>query len=143
MKTKQIFTGEDPLKEKTLTLAIRIVKLCKYLQEEKREYTISKQIIRSGTNPGAMVREAQNAESAKDFVHKLSIGQKETAETQFWLELLYETDYISENEFKSLYADTKNVMNLIRSSILTKKRNAGLKAITILIILGSLTWFIF
>jgi len=78
MKTKQIFTGEDPLKEKTLIMAIRIVKLCKYLKEEKKEYTISSQFIRSGTNPGAMVREAQNAESPKDFIHKLSVGQKET-----------------------------------------------------------------
>ncbi len=71
---------------------------------------------------------------------KLSIGQKETAETQFWLELLYETDYIFETEFKSLYSDTKDVMNLIRSSILTKKRNAGLKAITILVIISSILW---
>lgn len=143
MKTKQIFTGEDPLKEKTLIMAIRVVKLCKYLKEQKKEYTISNQIIRSGTNPGAMVREAKNAESPKDFIHKLSVGQKETAETQFWLELLYETDYISEQEFKSLYADTKDVMNLIRSSILTKKKNMALKAITILILLGGLTWFIY
>ena len=74
MKTKQIFTGEDPLKEKTLIMAIRVVKLCKYLKEEKKEYTISQQIVRSGTNPGAMVREAKNAESPKYFIHKLSIG---------------------------------------------------------------------
>lgn len=126
MKTKQILTGEDPLKEKTLILAIRIVRLCKYLREKKKEYTISGQIIRSGTNPGAMVREAKNAESAKDFVHKLGVAQKETAETQFWLELLYETDYITKKEFDSLYALTKEIMRLLRSSILTKKTNAGL-----------------
>ncbi len=143
MKTKQIFTGEDPFKEKTLIMAIRVVKLCKYLKEEKKEYTISGQIIRSGTNPGAMVREAKNAESPKDFIHKLSVGQKETAETQFWLELLYETDYITKDEFESLYASTKDVMNLIRSSILTKKRNIGLKAISVLVILSGIAWLIF
>ena len=143
MKTKQIFSGEDPLKEKTLIMAIRIVKLCKYLKEEKKEYTISSQIIRSGTNPGAMVREAKNAESPKDFIHKLSVGQKETAETQFWLELLYETDFITKSEFDSLHTNTIEVMKLIRSSILTKKKNMALQAISILIIVGSLTWFMF
>ncbi len=90
-----------------------------------------------------MVREAKNAESPKDFIHKLSVGQKETAETQFWLELLYETDYISEEEFKSLYANTVEVMRLIRSSILTKKRNLGLKAITVLIVISGLLWSFF
>ena len=140
MKTKQTFTGEDPLKEKTLIMAIRVVRLCKYLREEKKEFTISGQIIRSGTNPGSMVREAKNAESPKDFIHKLSVGQKETAETQFWLELLYETDFITKSEFQSIYADTIEVMKLIRSSILTKKRNIGLKTVTILIVLGGLSW---
>ena len=143
MKTKQKLNGNDPLKEKTLIMAIRVVKLCKYLKGEKKEYTISGQIIRSGTNPGAMVREAKNAESPKDFIHKLSVGQKETAETQFWLELLYETDYISQEEFNSLYANTVEVMKLIRSSILTKKRNLGLKAITVLIVISGLFWSFF
>lgn len=143
MKTKQKLSGNDPLREKTLILAIRIVKLCKYLREEKKEFTISGQIIRSGTNPGAMVREAKNAESSKDFIHKLSVGQKETGETQFWLELLYETDYISKTEFESLYETTKDVMNLIRSSILTKKKNMALKAISILVVIGSLLSILF
>ena len=142
MKTKQTFKGDDPLKEKTLIMAIRIVRLCKYLREEKKEFTISGQIIRSGTNPGSMVREAKNAESPKNFIHKLSVGQKETAETQFWLELLYETDFITKNEFQSIYADTIEVMKLIRSSILTQKRNIGLKALTILIFLGGLSWLL-
>ncbi|MEM6316516.1 MAG: four helix bundle protein [Bacteroidota bacterium] len=126
MKTKQILTGEDPLKEKTLILAIRVVRLCKYLKEKKTEYTISGQIIRSGTNPGAMVREAKNAESSKDFIHKLGVAQKEAAETQFWLELLYETDYITKREFDSLYALSVEIIKLLRSSILTKKANLGL-----------------
>lgn len=89
----------DPLREKSFNLALRIVRLCRYLNEEKKEYTLSKQLLRSGTNPGAMVREAANAESPVDFIHKLAIAQKETGETQFWLELLHASDYLTEQEF--------------------------------------------
>ena len=89
----------DPLSEKSMKLAIRIVNLSRYLNSEKKEFVISRQISRSGTNPGAMVREAKNAESGLDFIHKLGIAQKEVGETQFWLELLFQTEYISKNEF--------------------------------------------
>ncbi len=84
---------------------------------------MSKQILRSGTSPGALVREAKNAESGKYFIHKLAIAQKEASETQYWLELLQATDFISETEFQSIYFDTEEVMKLIRSSILTKKKS--------------------
>ena len=84
---------------------------------------MSKQILRSGTNPGAMVREAANAESSMDFIHKLGIAQKETGETQFWLELLNATGYLNDLEFKSIYSDSQEIMRMIRSSILTKKKN--------------------
>jgi len=117
----------DPIKDKSFQLAVKIVKLATYLRNEKKEYILSKQIMRSGTNPGAMVREAKNAESGMDFIHKLAIGQKETAETMYWLELLYASNFINEGEFKSLYADTEEVMKLIRSSILTKKKNLSRK----------------
>ncbi|GAB4497238.1 MAG: four helix bundle protein [Saprospiraceae bacterium] len=117
----------DPLREKSFQLAIRIVKLCRYLSEEKKEYVISKQLLKSGTNPGAMVREAVNAESGLDFIHKLGIAQKETGETQYWLELLFAIEMLNESEFKSIYADTEEVMKLIRSSILTKKKNLATK----------------
>ena len=113
----------DPLREKSFNMAIRIVKLYKHLKEKKKEFILSKQVLRSGTNPGAMIREANNAESGMDFIHKLGIAQKETGETQYWLELLKATDYISKTEFDSLYSDTNEVMKLIRSSILTKKKN--------------------
>lgn len=113
----------SPLREKSFQMAIRSVKLFKFLQEERKEYIMSKQILRAGTNPGAMVREANNAESGMDFVHKLAIAQKETGETQYWLELLHATDYINEKEFNSFYNDTDEVMRLLRSSILTKKQN--------------------
>jgi four helix bundle protein len=113
---------QTPLSEKTFKLAVRVVKLCKYLVEKKREMVISRQLLRAGTNPGAMVREADNAESGADFVHKLGVAQKETAEAMYWLEILETTDYLSRNEFISIYADTEEVMRLIRSSILTQKK---------------------
>ncbi|MCB9315334.1 MAG: four helix bundle protein [Lewinellaceae bacterium] len=118
---------ESPLREKSFLLAIRIVRLCRILVEEKKEYVISKQLVRSGTNPGAMVREAANAESGLDFIHKLAIAQKETGETQYWLELMHATDVLSEKEFQSIFADTEEIMKLLRSSILTKKKNLAAK----------------
>ena len=128
---------EDPLRDKTFLFAVRIVRLNRYLTEQKREFVISKQITRSGMNPGGMVREAANAESGLDFIHKLAVAQKETGETQYWLEILHATDYLNESEFKSLYTDTEDIMKMLTSSIKTKKRNLGLKAITILILATS------
>jgi four helix bundle protein len=131
----------DPLREKSFNLALRIVRLCRYLNEEKKEYTLSKQLLRSGTNPGAMVREAANAESPVDFIHKLGIAQKETGETQFWLELLHASDYLTEQEFQSIYADTEEVMRILRSSILTKKKKLATAASAILLLLCTLLLF--
>ncbi len=74
-KTKDQKQAGSPLRDKTLQFAIRIVNLYKHLAYEKKEYVMSKQILKSGTNPGAMVREAQNAESSKDFIHKLGVGR--------------------------------------------------------------------
>ena len=111
------------LKEKSFAFAVRIVNFHKYLVNEKKEYVLSKQLLRSGTNPGAMVREAFNAESDKDFIHKLSIGQKEIGETIYWIELLKATDYITETEFETLNKDAIEIMKLLTSSILTKKKN--------------------
>jgi len=113
----------DPLGDKTFLFAIRIVKLHKYLKHEKQEYTLSKQILRSGTSPGAMVKEAQNAESGKDFIHKLCIAQKEIAETQYWIELLHATDYLEENQYKSLIQDSVEILKILKRSILTRRKN--------------------
>jgi four helix bundle protein len=87
---------KDILKEKTLDFAVRIVHLKLYLSDKKQEYVMSKQLLRAGTNPGAMVREAVNAESSADFIHKLAIAQKEIGETIYWLELLFRTNYLTE-----------------------------------------------
>lgn len=111
-----------PLRKKTFLFALRMVKLYQFLTVEKREFVMSKQLLKAGTNPGAMVREAHNAESTADFIHKLSIGQKEIAETQYWLELLYASDFLSLKEFQSLHSDANEILKMLRSSILTKKQ---------------------
>ena len=106
-----------------MNFAIRIVKLYEYLVEKKKEHIMSKQVMRSGTNPGAMVREGMNAESSADFIHKYSIAQKEISETHYWLELLFNTNKLTELEYKSLDNDALEISKLFRSSILTKKQN--------------------
>lgn len=111
------------LKEKSFAFAVRIVKLYKYLAETKKEYVLSKQLLRSGTAIGAMIREAQNAESKMDFIHKLSLSQKECDESIYWLELLKETCFISEIEFQSIYQEVEAILKMIKSSILTTKKN--------------------
>lgn len=133
----------DPLADKTLEFAIRIVKLNRYLTEQKKEYVLSKQVLRSGTNPGAMVREAANAESGTDFIHKLAIGQKEICETLYWLELLFKSDYLTEKEYLSLSNDATEILKIIRSSILTKKQRLAAKITTIALFLGCITYFFF
>ncbi|GHV35611.1 hypothetical protein FACS1894178_5570 [Bacteroidia bacterium] len=112
---------ENILKDKSITLAIEIVNLCKILNNEKKEYVLSKQLLRAGTSIGANVHEAQCAESPADFVHKLSISQKECNETDFWLELLFRTQYISEEQYKVLMADVKYLINILSKSIITVK----------------------
>ena len=111
------------IKEKSFVFSIRIVKIYKYLIETKKEYILSKQLLRSGTAIGALVREAQNAESTKDFIHKLAIAQKECDETVYWLELLKETEYINETEFHSVNTNAVELLKMIRSAIITTKKN--------------------
>ena len=112
----------DPLGDKSFNFAVRIVYLSRQLQEKKKEYILSRQLMRSGTNPMAMVREAQNAESGKDFIHKLSIGQKEIGETQLWLELLYATEYINEKMYKSMDEDAVEIIKILTASIKQKRK---------------------
>jgi four helix bundle protein len=115
----------SPLKDKSFLLAIRVVNLYRYLTETKREYVMSKQLLRAGTSPGAMIREAINAESGADFIHKLGIAQKELGEMEYWLELLWKTGYMEEKEFESIHKDLEEVIKMVKSSILTKKKNLG------------------
>ena len=105
--------------EKSLDLAVRIVNLNKYLTLEKKEFTLSKQLLRSGTSVGANIAESQNAQSDNDFISKMSISRKELSETMYWLELLYRTDYIEKKAFDSIYSDAKELYRIISSIIKT------------------------
>jgi four helix bundle protein len=112
---------ENILKIKSFKFAVRIVNLYKHLCENKKEFVLSKQILRSGTSVGAMVHEAEHSESKADFVHKMAIAQKEINETLYWLELLKETEYISSKEYKSINADAIEIIKLITTIIKTTK----------------------
>jgi len=114
---------ERILKEKSMVFAVRIVNLYRYLAQEKKEYVLSKQILRSGTSVGAMVREAEHSESYLDFIHKLAIAQKEINETLYWLELLKNTSYIAQNEYDSMNTDAVEIIKILTSSIKTVKQN--------------------
>jgi four helix bundle protein len=113
----------NEVKDRSFQLAVRIVNLCQYLNDDKKEYILSKQLLKSGTSIGANVRESLNGESKLDFIHKLSIAQKEADETLFWLELLKETNKINTKEFDSIYPEVERVLKLIRSIILSTKSN--------------------
>lgn len=113
---------ENVLKNKSFDFAVRIVNVFKFLKEEKREFTHSKQLLRSGTSVGAMVREAEHAQSKADFIHKLSIAQKEINETIYWLELLHKTDYLTNEQFEDINSDAIEIIKLITSILKTTKR---------------------
>ncbi len=112
---------DSVLQAKSLAFAVRIVKFYRYLCEEKREYVLSKQILRSGTAIGANARESRNAQSPADFITKLTIALKEADETQYWLELLDLSDIISHEEFASLNNDLSELVAMLTSSIKTIK----------------------
>lgn len=114
---------QNPLKDKSFQFALKIVKLYTFLTEQKREYVMSKQLLRSGTSIGANIREAQNAQSKADFIHKLSISQKECDETLYWLELLHQSGFLEEKEFKAIHHEANELLKMLRSSILTTKQN--------------------
>ena len=114
---------ENIVKNKSFAFAIRIVKVYQFLVENKKEYVLSKQLLRSGTSVGAMVREAEHAESKADFKHKMAIAQKEINETLYWLELLSETNYLSNEQFKSINTDAVEIIKLITSIIKSAKAN--------------------
>jgi len=114
---------ENIVKDKSFKFAVRVVKLYQYLCEEKKEFVLSKQFLRSGTSVGAMVREAEHAESKADFKHKMAIAQKEINESIYWLELMKETGYLNKDEFNSLNSDAVELIKLITSIIKTTKAN--------------------
>lgn len=114
---------ENVIKMKTFAFSIRIVRLNQYLRSKRREYVLSKQLLRSGTSVGALIREAEQAESRADFKHKLSIAQKEINETIYWLELLSATDYLEEDQFESMNFDAVEIIKILTSIIKSTKSN--------------------
>jgi four helix bundle protein len=112
------------VKTKSFELAVRGVNFYKWFVCEKKEFIMSKQFLRSVTSVGANVREAINAQSKADFIHKLAISQKECDESMYWLELLKATDYISTSEFDSIHNQCNEVLKIIRSIIITSKKNS-------------------
>lgn len=114
---------ENIVKNKSFDFALRIVKLSKHLTETKREFVLSKQLLRSGTAIGALIRESEQAESKADFIHKLSISLKEANETDYWLDLLYKSDYLKREDYESIKTDIDEILKLLVSIIKTSKAN--------------------
>ena len=113
---------EQTVERKSFLFAVRIVKLCKHLRSTKNEYTLSKQLLRSGTSIGANIAEAQQAQSKADFVSKISIALKEAVESNYWLRLLRETDYLSQAEFSSIYSDCRELEKMLTAIVKTAKQ---------------------
>lgn len=109
------------IQAKSLAFAIRIVKLYKYLTEKKKEFVLSKQLLRSGTSVGALVREAEHAQSKADFLNKMNVALKEANETMYWLILMKETDYLTKKQFDSMFSDAEEIIKLLASIVKTTK----------------------
>jgi len=112
---------ENPISDKSFAFALRVVKFAKHLESEKREFVLSRQFLRSGTAIGALVREAEHAESKADFIHKMSIALKEANETLYWLELLHGGNYIDTQTFESIGSDSEELVKLLTAIIKTSK----------------------
>ena len=115
--------SDSVIENKSFQFAIRIVNLYKHLTTEKKEYVLSKQLLRCGTSIGANVSEAEHGQSRADFYSKLSISLKEAHETYYWLRLLYETNFLSEKEFVSLETDIKEIIIILTSICKTTQNN--------------------
>lgn len=116
---------ENIVAAKSYAFALRIIKLYKYLVAEQKEYVLSKQILRSGTSIGALVKEAEHAQSKKDFINKMNIALKEANETEYWLMLLKDSEYISADSFHSIHLDSVELIKLLASIVKSSKLNNG------------------
>ena len=114
---------ENTLKIKSYDFAIRIVRLSQFLQSDKKEFVLSKQILRSGTAIGALIREAEYGQSKSDFIHKLSISLKEANETEYWVNILKDTGYVEQNLYESILSDCNELLRLLIASIKTAKKH--------------------
>jgi len=114
---------ENVILTKSKTFAVNIVRLCQSLQGEKREFVLSKQVLRSGTSIGANAKEAINGASNKDFGNKMTIALKEAGETEYWLEILFETGYISVEQFDNLIAECRELIKILTAILNTLKKS--------------------
>lgn len=112
---------ENIVKDKSYAFALRIIKLYQFLTNEKNEFVMSKQILRSGTSVGANLREAEHAQSRKDFLNKINIALKEANETDYWLDLLSDSNYIDKTAYQSVKKDTTELLKLLISIVKTLK----------------------
>ncbi len=116
-----MFMKESIIIQKSKLFAIRIINMCKYLSCEKKEFVMSKQVLRSATSIGANAMEAKFAQSTADFIAKMHESLKEASETEYWLELLHETNYIDDCTFDSLYSDCNELVKILSSIIISMK----------------------
>ena len=116
-------TMENLIKAKSYMFAIRIVKAYQFLTGEQKEFVLSKQMLRSGTAVGALIRESEHAESRADFIHKMSIALKEANETEYWLLLLHDTGYLEKKIYESIVSDCQELIRMLISIIKTSKKN--------------------
>lgn len=114
---------DNIVREKSFAFAARVVRLAQWLQNEKKEYVLSRQVLKSGTAIGALVREAEHAESKSDFTHKMSIALKEANETLYWLDLLHETNYLDASSMQSIRPDSEELLKLLITIVKTSKRD--------------------
>ena len=112
---------------KSFAFALRVVKLAKYLQEEKREFVLSKQVLRSGTAIGALVREAEHAQSKADFISKMNIALKEANETDYWLDLLHQSGYLTQGSYHSIHPDMQELLKLLVAIVKTSRESLHAK----------------
>ena len=116
-------TKENVIVQKSFDFAVRIVKLYKFLCVEHREYILSKQLLRSGTSIGANVNEGTQGQSTEDFLSKMNIGLKETAETQYWIKFLQKTEYLTEKQGDSILTDCNEILCILHSIVKTTKES--------------------
>jgi four helix bundle protein len=117
-------TLDNPIEKRAYQFALRIVNAYKYLTRQQSEYVLSKQMLRSGTSIGAMMREAKFAQSRADFVSKTSIALKEANETLYWIELLHDSEYIDDKTFESIHNEANEITSILASIVKTTKENS-------------------
>ena len=117
----RVFGKKNVVREKSFAFALRTVRLAKFLRDAKREFVLSKQVLRSGTAIGALVRESEHAQSRADFISKLSIALKEANETDYWIDLLHQSDYLTSDQFQSIHRDIQELIRLLVSIVKSTK----------------------